>query len=98
MKFLTLFAGLSLVAAKPQFGKDLRLAEGRIIGGEEAPKRNYHPHKPVFSFFIKESISRRVSLAGFPQVAGQPHLWRLHREQEPGDHGRPLLRGPGRSL
>ena len=53
MKFLTVFAGLSLVAAKPQFGKDLRLAEGRIIGGEEAPKRNYHPRKPVFSFLIK---------------------------------------------
>ena len=46
MKFLVVLAGLSLVAAKPQFGKDLRLAEGRIIGGEEAPKRNYHPRKP----------------------------------------------------
>merc|ERR1711953_232025 len=41
MKFLTVFAGLSLVAAKPQFGKDLRLAEGRIIGGEEAPKHEF---------------------------------------------------------
>merc|ERR1711874_618167 len=35
MKFLTVLAGLSFVAAKPQFGKDLRLTEGRIIGGEE---------------------------------------------------------------
>merc|ERR1719305_1908028 len=30
---LVLVLGLSLVAAKPQFGKDLRLTEGRIIGG-----------------------------------------------------------------
>ena len=45
---LVLVLGLSLVAAKPQFGKDLRLAEGRIIGGEEAPKRNYYLHcKPA---------------------------------------------------
>merc|ERR1711874_480214 len=41
MKFLVVLAGLSLVAAKPQFGKDLRLAEGRIIGGDEAPKHEF---------------------------------------------------------
>merc|ERR1711964_702518 len=40
-KFLILLVGLGLVAAKPQFGKDLRLAEGRIIGGEEAPKHEF---------------------------------------------------------
>merc|ERR1711863_157707 len=41
MKFLIVLVGLGLVAAKPQFGKDLRLAEGRIIGGEEAPKHEF---------------------------------------------------------
>merc|ERR1711913_268765 len=41
MKFLTVFAGLSLAGAKPQFGKDLGLTEGRIIGGEEAPKHEF---------------------------------------------------------
>ena len=40
MKFFMFLAGLGLAAAKPQFGKDLSLAEGRIIGGSEAPKRN----------------------------------------------------------
>merc|ERR1711944_317730 len=40
-KFLLVLVGLSLVAAKPQFGKDLRLGEGRIIGGEEAPKHEF---------------------------------------------------------
>ena len=96
MKFLIVLAGLSFVAAKPQFGKDLRLAEGRIIGGEEAPKRNYCHCKPVFS--QTETFPRRVPLAGLSQVAGQPHLWRLHRQQEPGHHRRPLLRGPAGSL
>jgi len=38
---LVLVLGLSLVAAKPQFGKDLTLTEGRIIGGEEAPKHEF---------------------------------------------------------
>merc|ERR1711964_3740 len=40
-KFLILLVGLGLVAAKPQFGKDLGLTEGRIIGGEEAPKHEF---------------------------------------------------------
>ena len=39
MMMLVLLACLSLAGAKPQFGKDLGLTEGRIIGGEEAPKR-----------------------------------------------------------
>ena len=40
MKMFLLLSCLSLALAKPQFGTDLGLTEGRIIGGEEAPKRN----------------------------------------------------------
>ena len=94
MKFLLVLVGFSLVAAKPQFGKDLGLGEGRIIGGEEAPKRNHSPH--CLSYI--QTISRRVPLAGLSEVPGKPHLWRLDREQEPGDHGRPLLRRPAGRL
>ena len=72
MKFLTMLAGLSLVAAKPQFGKDLRLAEGRIIGGEEAPKRNYSPYKPVpYKNYFQTSFPGRFlsSRSGATSVA-----------------------------
>ena len=41
------FVILGLATAKPQFGTELKLTEGRIIGGEEAPKREYRLSLPT---------------------------------------------------
>ena len=40
--------GLALVAAKPQIASELKLSDGRIIGGEEAPKRKSYDQGPFF--------------------------------------------------
>ena len=39
MSKLLILGCIGVVFSKPQFGAELSLTEGRIIGGEEAPKR-----------------------------------------------------------
>ena len=39
MSKLLLLGCIGVALSKPQFGAELSLGEGRIIGGEEAPKR-----------------------------------------------------------
>ena len=53
--------GLALVAAKPQIASELKLSDGRIIGGEEAPLRKSYDQGPFLGLRQADANSSTTS-------------------------------------